>query len=435
MNAQQQRDTARSRMPLLRDCYQSFLLHLILSLCITVMLLLSVMGLSSFMPNIPAYLQSAALFLHRPCDADALSKPAMAQTMMECAVYVPDGMTDAFSAVSLRTAETVGNTASAHTDPSSVQRQAKDGLPVTPLQKPTLADTAPSDSEQYPVIPADHSRMCAADLSMSDQYTDANGGILFSNQTGYILHASDFLNAEYPITLLSPTSASVSDSGVADSDGTGSDPEPLVLILHTHGTEAYAPDGAASVASDYAYRSENTDENIVSVGAVLAQTLRDAGIGVLHCTTMFDAQSYNDSYANAAAYIRQTVAEYPSIAYIFDVHRDALQSSDGSMLRPITMIGEEVCAQVMSVVGTDSAGAYHPDWRENLTVAVQLQRRLNRAYTAFTRPINLRTATFNAQYASGSILLEIGAAGNSVTEARSAAYHLGVVLADLILNP
>jgi len=120
---------------------------------------------------------------------------------------------------------------------------------------------------------------------------------------------------------------------------------------------------------------------------------------------------------------------------VFDVHRDALESTDGSMLRPVTTVGAEVCAQVMSVVGTDSAGAHHPDWEDNLTVAVQLQKRLNDAYNAFARPINLRTATFNAQYAPGSLLLEIGAAGNSVIEARSAAYHLGVILAELILNP
>ena len=63
-----------------------------------------------------------------------------------------------------------------------------------------------------------------------------------------------------------------------------------------------------------------------------------------------------------------------------------------------------------------------------------LQKRLNDAYAAFARPINLREATFNAQYAPGSLLLEIGAAGNSVEEARSSAFHLGKVLAEMILD-
>ena len=429
MNAQKQTYTPHHRtVQLLRNCYRNFLLHLILSLCITVVLLLSVIGLSSFMPKIPAYLQTAALTLHRPCDVYALSKPTAAQTVLECAVYIPDSMTDFFSPMSSRTDNTDAHLPSEIYDRASAKLQIKDNSTVTVLEKPTLTNGIPSDPAAESVIPSDHNRIRAADLSQSELYTASNGGILFSNQTGYRLQVFDFLNAEYPIPLLEQTAVTVSDK-------TSSDRAPLVLILHTHGTEAYAPDGAASMPRDDTYRSENTDENIVSVGAVLAKTLQDAGIAVLHCTTMFDAASYNDSYANAAAYIRQTVSEYPSIAYIFDVHRDALQASDGSMLRPITNIGEEVCAQVMSVVGTDSAGAFHPDWRDNLTVAVQLQKRLNDAYPSFTRPINLRTATFNGQYAPGSILLEIGAAGNSVKEARSAAYHLGIVLADLILNP
>ncbi|MBQ7982553.1 MAG: stage II sporulation protein P, partial [Clostridia bacterium] len=207
---------------------------------------------------------------------------------------------------------------------------------------------------------------------------------------------------------------------------------PLVLILHTHGTESYAPDGASAVPENTAYRTQDTSQNVVSVGAVLTETLENSGIPVLHCTTMFDADSYTDAYTLAAAYIRETTAAYPSIAYVFDVHRDALESADGTVLRPVTEIDGEICAQVMSVVGTDEAGAYHPDWVGNLTVAVHLQARLNAVYPAFARPINLRTATFNAQYAPGSLLLEIGAAGNSVEEAKSAAYRLGCVLADLI---
>ena len=427
LNAQKQRDTAHHRtVQLLRSCYQSFLLHLILSLCISITLLLSVMCLSAFMPKIPAYLQTAVLFLHRPCDVSALSKPSAAQAILECAIYFPDELSGPAMPLPHTTASsTPQNAADRH---AFVKQQIKDPTVLSPLEKPTLTDAVPAVPETEVIIPPDHIRIRAVDLSMSEQYTDSNGGILFSNQTEYRLNAVDYLNAEYPIELLSQTAVTVPDRTVSDRT-------PLVLILHTHGTEAYAPDGVTSIPKSYAYRSENTDENIVSVGAVLAKTLQDAGIGVLHCTTMFDAVSYNNSYANAAAYIRQTVDEYPSISYIFDVHRDALQTSDGTILRPVTKIGEEVCAQVMSVVGTDGAGAHHPDWRDNLTVAVQLQKRLNQAYPSFMRPINLRSATFNAQYASGSILLEVGAAGNSVTEARSAAYHLGVVLADLILDP
>jgi len=429
MDTRQQHTAAQSHMQarvrraiqLLRQCYQSFLLHLVLSLSVACVLLLSVIGFSSYLPHLTDDLTAAAVYLHRPQDWSSQTQPVLSEVIFSQAVYLPSGTADCYfdaptdaASVQIRYPAAAGTLL-----PDPLYREEHT---PHPLDKPSL-DTPVSLSPS--TVPAGHIRIRPTDLSQSAQFTEANSGILFSNQTNYPVEPTRYLTAAYPIPAHTQPVMTDIDDGHA----------PLVLILHTHGTEAYAPDGAVSVPRKYAYRSEDTDENVVSVGAVLAETLEDAGIPVLHCTTMFDAASYNDSYVHAAAYIRETVAAYPSIAYVFDVHRDALESTDGSMLRPVTTVGAEVCAQVMSVVGTDSAGAHHPDWEDNLTVAVQLQKRLNDAYNAFARPINLRTATFNAQYAPGSLLLEIGAAGNSVIEARSAAYHLGVILAELILNP
>ena len=86
----------------------------------------------------------------------------------------------------------------------------------------------------------------------------------------------------------------------------------------------------------------------------------------------------------------------------------------------------------MLVVGTDEAGANHPDWEKNLTVAVHIQQYLTQQYTDFARPINIRSATFNEQYTAGSLLLEIGSFGNTLEEAKRAARHLGYAMADII---
>ncbi len=254
------------------------------------------------------------------------------------------------------------------------------------------------------------------DLSLSSKMTEENGGILFSNRTEYPLDAMAYLEGDYPLM----------------HESLGDEDAPLVLIIHTHGTESFAEQGAVTQDKNASARSTDTDENIVSVGAVLAATLREAGIGVIHCETCFDKDSYNNSYIASAAYVREMLAMYPSIAYVFDVHRDALESADGAVMRPVTYIGGSVAAQVMLVVGTDAGGGTHPDWEKNLTVAVQLQKRLLDAYPSFARPINVRDATFNAQYATGSLLIEIGASGNSVKEAQAAAYYLGLELVALI---
>ena len=424
-------DTSRqtrhaSANPLLRSVrkyYQSFLLHLLLSLSITSLLLCSAIAIDTYFPTAMRMLNTAVMLPKHP-KSDQNIKAVLSQAVFEQSVYTLSDDADAYFSYT----ETVKAPTRTASYPAAEEFPAiKDG--TEPLGHPILdsaplpvVSPSPSDNTD---MPEDHIAIRAVDLSQSAQFSEDNSGILFSNQTGYTIRPQPYLSAVYPID--APTLPVMSTKDRPSG--------PLVLILHTHGTEAYAPDGAESVPSDYPYRSDDITENVVSVGAVLAKTLTDAGIPVLHCETMFDAASYPDSYNLAAAYIRETLAAHPSIQYVFDVHRDALQASDGSMLRPVTKIGEEVCAQVMSVVGTDSAGAYYPDWQKRLTVAVHLQKRLNDAYRAFARPINLRTATFNAQYAAGSLLLEIGAAGNSAEEARSAAYHLGVILSKLILNP
>lgn len=406
-----------------RQWYQSFLLHLLLGISVTALLLLCVITLGAQLPYTAQALNAAVTpNLTRPKTEQNL-RAVLSQTVFAQTVYVLPGSADAYFLSSpMDTAQTQANLPSSHPGIDRLQNRddtAPLGLPVLDIEDSTSAVQNP--------LPPDHIAIRPVDLSQSTQSSRTNGGILFSNQTGYTVDALTHLSAAYPIP---PDTLPVMSMGDSPPDTA-----PLVLILHTHGTEAYAPDGAASVPQDYPYRSEDIAENVVSVGAVLADTLRESGIAVLHCETMFDAASYTASYELAAAYIRETVAAYPSIRYVFDVHRDALQASDGSMLRPITRIGAETCAQVMSVVGTDDAGAYYPDWRDRLTVAVHLQKRLRARCSTFARPINLRTATFNAQYAQGSLLLEIGAAGNSVEEARSAAYHLGCVIADLILHP
>ncbi|MBR5011919.1 MAG: stage II sporulation protein P, partial [Clostridia bacterium] len=58
--------------------------------------------------------------------------------------------------------------------------------------------------------------------------------------------------------------------------------EPLVLIVHTHGTESYALDGLTSYPKQYGFRTEDTAQNVVAVGQCFTQALNDQGINALH---------------------------------------------------------------------------------------------------------------------------------------------------------
>ena len=150
---------------------------------------------------------------------------------------------------------------------------------------------------------------------------------------------------------------------------------PQVLIVHTHTSEAYTPsDGNRYEASD-TMRTQDPNFNILRVGDVLASRLEAAGLSVLHERTVNDYPSYAGAYSRSGAVVEQALAEHPSIRMVIDLHRDAL-CSDTVVYKTVAELPDaEPCAQVMFVVGTDSLGLEHPDWRENLKLAVWLPTR------------------------------------------------------------
>lgn len=199
------------------------------------------------------------------------------------------------------------------------------------------------------------------------------------------------------------------------------DDAPAVLIIHTHGTEAFSPDGADTYNENTSFRSENTDENVVAVGNVIENVLRSEGINVIHCTEMFDRESYRESYSRSYAAVASYLKEYPSISYVFDVHRDSVITADMTNVRTLARFEGAECAQTMIVVGTDEGGADHPGWQDNLAFALSLQSELSKDSPTLPRRINLRHAAFNQGLCPGYLLLEIGSCANSLADAKRAA--------------
>ena len=189
---------------------------------------------------------------------------------------------------------------------------------------------------------------------------------------------------------------------------------PSVLILHTHGSECYSGDGEN-------YRSLDNRENMTSLGAA---QLENAGILALHDPELHDQPYYNDAYVNARKAIQQHLQENPSVQLVLDLHRDAAEDAAGQQLtKSITVDGQQV-AQLMLVVGTDASGLYHPDWEENMALAVKLQTMLERICPGICRPISFRTQRFNQDLSPGGLIVEVGAAGNTREEALRATEYL-----------
>jgi stage II sporulation protein P len=71
----------------------------------------------------------------------------------------------------------------------------------------------------------------------------------------------------------------------------------------------------------------------------------------------------------------------------------------------------------MMVVGTDAGGNRHPNWQENMALAAKLHARLETLYPGVCRPISFRTQRFNQDLSAGAMLIEVGAAGDTLEEA------------------
>lgn len=192
--------------------------------------------------------------------------------------------------------------------------------------------------------------------------------------------------------------------------------EPAVLILHTHATESYTKAPGEDYEETSAFRTLQEDYNMVSVGEHLAALLEEAGIGVIHDRQLHDYPSYNGSYNHARKSIQGYLKDYPSIQLVLDLHRDA-SGDNSSQMKTHAIVDEADAAQIMLVVGTNDSGLSHPQWQENLSLALKLQVQLERMNPGICRYVNLRSQRFNQDLSAGALIVEVGAAGNSHDEA------------------
>ena len=212
--------------------------------------------------------------------------------------------------------------------------------------------------------------------------------------------------------------------------------EPLVLILHTHTTEAYSAAGAISWdGTGELARSLEDGENVIAVGALLTEALNARGIPTLHATLYHDVTetggSYLGSYDRSGETVRHYLALYPSIRYVIDLHRDAILDGDGNLLRAVTEVDGEAVAQVMAVVGSGGDDG-SVDWERNLAFALAFTESLGRENSGLARAPALKDSSYGQENAELGIVLEFGTAGNTLDEAKRAVAPVADALAEVI---
>ena len=206
---------------------------------------------------------------------------------------------------------------------------------------------------------------------------------------------------------------------------------PTVLILHTHATESFAQSEGFTYTPSSQDRTRDTRFNMVRVGEHLAELLRQQGIGVIHDTTLHDDPSYTGSYANARKTIRSYLAEYPSIVLVLDLHRDAVELEDGTQLTTHIDLNGTETSRLMMVVGTNDGGLHHPNWEQNLALALKLHAQLEKNNPGICRFLSFRQERFNQDLSPGAMLIEVGAAGDTLPQALQATEHLARAITEL----
>lgn len=204
--------------------------------------------------------------------------------------------------------------------------------------------------------------------------------------------------------------------------------DPLVLIVHTHTSEAYTPEPGWEYEPSDEYRTRDPAHSVVRVGEALAEELRRLGVGVIHDRTVCDDPDYDSAYDRSCDEIAAQLAAHPSLQIVLDLHRDAVPGGTADTVR----LGGEDCARLMLVVGTDAGGLEHPNWQENLSFALKLQALLNRSSPGMCRDISLRSARFNQHFTPCSVLVEMGTADNTLAQTLPTARRLAGALRELI---
>lgn len=210
--------------------------------------------------------------------------------------------------------------------------------------------------------------------------------------------------------------------------------KPSVLIFHTHTTETYQMLDRGFYEVGFMTRTKDSALNMVRVGKAICEEIEKAGYQVIHDTEIHDL-SYNGAYAHSRKKVEEYLKKYPTIEVVLDIHRDAIQQSDGTKIKPTARIQGKKAAQIMLISGCQEEGnpiENFPDWRYNLTFAVHLQNQLEAMFPGITRPLYFCPRKYNMNLTHCSLLVEVGSDSNTLEEAVYTGKCIGTALSEIM---
>lgn len=240
--------------------------------------------------------------------------------------------------------------------------------------------------------------------------SSAAGGIAISDEAGTRIGWKKGLQA-------------ANDLDIVPNDG-----KVRVLIVHTHATEAYSEADGLLYKDSGNYRTLDESRNMLQVGQVLTDALNSRGIGTVHVTAVADYPKFVGAYDRLLPTLEDYLQQYPDVEMIIDMHRDAATSND-LPVRAVTTVDGFQTAQLMFVCGNEYEG-----WQGRLGIALGIHDRMEQKYPGIMRPLILRKSRYNQHLTPGSLLVEVGLSGNTLSEAVFSARLLADGIADYLVE-
>ncbi len=187
-----------------------------------------------------------------------------------------------------------------------------------------------------------------------------------------------------------------------------------ILLYNTHTSESYT--NSVKYKFDYTgtYRTTDSNFNMISVARELEKNLKEKNVSVIQDTTPHDYGTYTSAYARSKITVKDSITKNGNFGIAIDVHRDA--SGDLAFAPKVNINGIDV-AQCMFVVGVGTDKNRNPYYSDNLSLAIQLQLLADKIYPGLFRPMYIRNSMYNQDLNRYSLLIEVGATGNTLDEA------------------
>lgn len=198
-----------------------------------------------------------------------------------------------------------------------------------------------------------------------------------------------------------------------------------ILLYNTHTSESYANSLKYQFEYSGTRRTQDANYNMLRIAKSLKENLNEKGFEVLHDTTPHDYGSYTSAYAKSRITLENALNSYGGFGLTIDVHRDAIEDLEFS---PEVNINGVIVSKLMFVIGAGSKDDPNPYFEDNLKLALKIQYLAEQVYPGLFRPMIIRNSKYNQDLSKFSLLVEVGASGNTIEEAESATRCLANLL-------